>query len=83
MAGDFNYPILTSTLRLHAWSQGFRLARSSTGTYQSHFRKYLKGSFDFATTSGFDVKQIVTLPQKASDHKPIRLVMTYGAPGRS
>jgi len=77
MAGDFNYPILTSTLRLHAWSQGFKLARSRTGTYQSHFRKYLKGSFDLATTSGFIVDQIVTLPQKASDHKPIYLTMSY------
>ena len=79
MAGDFNYPILTSTLRLHAWSQGFRLHRSRTGTYQSHYRKYLKGSFDFATTSGLVVDDIVTLPQKASDHKPIRLAITYAA----
>jgi exodeoxyribonuclease-3 len=77
MAGDFNYPILTSTLRLHAWSQGFKLHRSRTGTYQSHHRKYLRGSFDLATTSGLMVEEIVTLPQKASDHKPIRLVMDY------
>jgi exodeoxyribonuclease-3 len=77
MAGDFNYPILTSTLRLHAWSQGFRVARSATGTYQSHTRRYLKGSFDLATTSGFRVDEIVTLPQKASDHKPIRLALSY------
>jgi endonuclease/exonuclease/phosphatase (EEP) superfamily protein YafD len=77
LAGDFNYPILTSTLRLQAWSQGFRLAQSRTGTYQSHFRKYLRGSFDLATTSGLNVDEIVTLPQKASDHKPIYLTMSY------
>ena len=77
MAGDFNYPILTSTLRLHAWSQGFKLHRSRTGTYQSHYRKYLRGSFDLATTSRLLVDEIETLPQKASDHKPIRLVMRY------
>ena len=79
MAGDFNYPILTSTLRLHVWSQGFRLARSRTGTYQNHNRKYLKGSFDLATTSRLTVDEIVTLPQKASDHKPIRLTLRYPA----
>lgn len=83
MAGDFNYPILTSTLRLHAWSQGFTLHRSRTGTYQSHHRRYLRGSFDLATTSGLRVDSIVTLPQKASDHKPIRLVMSYPADDRA
>jgi endonuclease/exonuclease/phosphatase (EEP) superfamily protein YafD len=83
MAGDFNYPILSSTLRLHAWSQGFRLHRSRTGTYQSHYRKYLKGSFDLATTSGLVVDEIVTLPQNASDHKPIRLVMSYATSRRA
>jgi exodeoxyribonuclease III len=77
MAGDFNYPILTTTLRLFVAAQGFRLARSRTGTYQSHTRKYLKGSFDLATTSGLRVDEIITLPQKASDHKPIRLTMRY------
>jgi exodeoxyribonuclease-3 len=77
MAGDFNYPILTSTLRLHAWSQGFKLHRSRTGTYQSHSRKYLRGSFDLATTSGLAVDEIVTLPQRASDHKPIYLSFRY------
>jgi endonuclease/exonuclease/phosphatase (EEP) superfamily protein YafD len=77
MAGDFNYPILTSTLRLHAWSQGFTLHRSRTSTYQSHYRKYLRGSFDLATTSGLLVNEIVTLPQKASDHKPIYLTMSF------
>jgi endonuclease/exonuclease/phosphatase (EEP) superfamily protein YafD len=77
MAGDFNYPILTSTLRLHVWRQGFHLARSRTGTYQSHTRKYLRGSFDLATTSALSVETIVTLPQKASDHKPILLTARY------
>jgi exodeoxyribonuclease-3 len=79
LAGDFNYPILTTTLRWFVAAQGFKLARSRTGTYQSHTRKYVKGSFDLATTSGLVVDEIVTLPQKASDHKPIRLVMSYRA----
>ena len=73
MAGDFNFPVLTSSLRLMAATQGFRLARSATGTYQHHTRKYWRGSFDFATTSRLTVDEIVTLPQRASDHKPIRL----------
>jgi endonuclease/exonuclease/phosphatase (EEP) superfamily protein YafD len=77
MAGDFNYPVLTSTLRLYVAMHGFKLARSRTSTYQSPTRRYVKGSFDLATTSGFTVDEIVTLPQKGSDHKPIRLTMTY------
>lgn len=81
MAGDFNYPVLTSTLRLMAVTQGFRLARSRTGTYQHHTRKYWRGSFDFATTSGLTVERIVTLPQRASDHKPILLTLGYSATG--
>jgi exodeoxyribonuclease-3 len=79
MAGDFNYPVLKSTLRWHAAFHGFKVARSRTGTYQSHTRSYLKGSFDLATTSGLVVNDIVTLPQKASDHKPIRLTMSYAS----
>jgi endonuclease/exonuclease/phosphatase (EEP) superfamily protein YafD len=77
MAGDFNYPVLTSTLRWYVAMHGFTLARSRTSTYQSPTRRYVKGSFDLATTSGFLIDEIVTLPQKASDHKPIRLTMTY------
>jgi endonuclease/exonuclease/phosphatase (EEP) superfamily protein YafD len=77
MAGDFNYPVLTSTLRLLAAMQGFRLARSSTGTFQHHTRAYLRGSFDLATVSGLLVDDIVTLPQRASDHKPILLTLRY------
>jgi exodeoxyribonuclease-3 len=80
MAGDFNYPIFKSTLRLQAALQGFSVARSRTSTYQSHTRSYLKGSFDLATTSGFVVDEIVTLPQKASDHKPISLTLRYRNP---
>jgi endonuclease/exonuclease/phosphatase (EEP) superfamily protein YafD len=77
MAGDFNYPILKSTLRLSAALQGFKVVRARAGTYQSHTRSYMRGSFDLATTSGFDVTDIVTLPQRASDHLPIRLTMQY------
>ena len=77
MAGDFNYPVLKSTLRAYAALQGFRVARSKTSTYQSHTRRYLRGSFDLATTSGFTVDDIVTLPQRASDHKPIRLTIHF------
>jgi endonuclease/exonuclease/phosphatase (EEP) superfamily protein YafD len=77
MAGDFNFPILRTSLRWHAAFYGFKVSRSRTGTYQSHTRKYMRGSFDLATTSGFTVNEIVTLPQKASDHKPILLRMTY------
>jgi endonuclease/exonuclease/phosphatase (EEP) superfamily protein YafD len=77
MAGDFNYPVLKTTLRMHVALQGFRVARPRTGTYQSHTRSYMRGSFDLATTSGFVVRDIVTLPQRASDHLPIRLTLRY------
>ena len=79
MAGDFNFPVLTSSLRLMAAVQGFRLAQSGTGTYQHHTRKYWRGSFDFATTSRLVVERIVTLPQRASDHKPILIDLDYAA----
>jgi endonuclease/exonuclease/phosphatase (EEP) superfamily protein YafD len=77
MAGDFNFPVLTSTLRLMVATQGFTLARSATGTYQHHTRKYWRGSFDFATTSMLKVEEIVSLPQRASDHTPIRMSFDY------
>jgi endonuclease/exonuclease/phosphatase (EEP) superfamily protein YafD len=82
MAGDFNFPVLTSSLRLMAATQGFRLAKSATGTYQHHTRKYWRGSFDFATTFRLKVDEIVTLPQRVSDHKPIRLSFHYAAAGQ-
>ena len=77
MAGDYNYPVLRSTLRMHVAMQGFSVARSETGTYQSHTRSYMKGSFDLATTLGLNVNDIVTLPQQASDHKPIQVTLSY------
>jgi exodeoxyribonuclease-3 len=77
MAGDFNYPVLKTTLRLHAALQGFKVVRPRTGTYQSHTRSYMRGAFDLATISGFAVRDIVTLPQRASDHLPIRLTLSY------
>jgi exodeoxyribonuclease-3 len=77
MAGDFNYPVLKQTLRLHAAMNGFTVARSRTDTYQSHTRSYLKGSFDLATVAGFRVDDVVTLPQAASDHRPIRMSLAY------
>jgi endonuclease/exonuclease/phosphatase (EEP) superfamily protein YafD len=80
MAGDFNYPVLVSTLRAFVALQGFSLARSRTGTYQNHQRWYLRGSFDLATTSGLAVGEIETLPQRASDHKPIRMTLGFIEP---
>jgi exodeoxyribonuclease-3 len=77
MAGDFNYPVFKSSLRLHAALHGFKVARPRTGTYQSHTRSYMRGSFDLATLSGLIASDIVTLPQRASDHLPIRLTLRY------
>ncbi|MCU1414488.1 MAG: endonuclease/exonuclease/phosphatase family protein [Microbacteriaceae bacterium] len=77
MAGDFNFPVLSSVLRVAVAMQGFRLARSETGTYQHFTRSYLRGSFDLATTAGLVVDEIVTLPQRASDHKPILMTFRY------
>jgi exodeoxyribonuclease-3 len=79
MAGDFNFPMFLEHLRWSIARQGFTLARSATGTYQSHTRKYPRGSFDLATTAGLAVDEIITLAQGLSDHMPIRLTMRYPA----
>lgn len=75
MAGDFNYPLFTLGLGRHLKKQGFSLARSATSTYHKHGPT--RGSFDLATTTGINATEVVTLPQHASDHKPIQLTLEY------
>lgn len=77
MAGDYNFPVLISTLPFAAALQGFTVARSETRTYQHHTRAYMRGSFDLATVSDLLVDDIVTLPQRGSDHMPIRVTLSY------
>ena len=48
---------------------GFELNLSDTHTYTRY--RFFRGHYDFATSVGFDVDRITTLPQGRSDHLPI------------
>lgn len=69
MVGDYNYPWFVGGLRRRIARQGFALTRSNTHTYLGY--KIVRGHFDFATSHGLQIRDIVTLPAGASDHRPI------------
>src|SRR5690606_41871614 len=56
---------LGQTVREH----GYRLTLSDDRTYTRY--RVFRGHYDFATSSGFDISHIKTLPQGTSDHRPI------------
>jgi endonuclease/exonuclease/phosphatase (EEP) superfamily protein YafD len=37
-----------------------------------------KGHYDFATSDGFTIDRIQTLPQRSSDHRPILVTAAVG-----
>jgi endonuclease/exonuclease/phosphatase (EEP) superfamily protein YafD len=76
MAGDYNHPILLFMLNQHLRRRGFSMARTTTSTYRKD-GNLMRGKFDVATVSGFDVGEAVTLPQGGSDHLPVLFRMTY------
>jgi len=69
MLGDYNYPVFKENLSQKMREAGFELSLSDARTYTRY--KFFKGHYDFATSVGFDIDTITTLPQGRSDHLPI------------
>ncbi|GAB3618044.1 hypothetical protein GCM10027416_26010 [Okibacterium endophyticum] len=77
MAGDYNYPFFKEKLSTRIAKFGYDLALSDSTTYTRY--KFFRGHFDFATSSGFDIKNVETLPRGNSDHKPILITAEFSA----
>lgn len=69
MVGDYNYPVFKENLGQRVREAGYELTLSDSRTYTRY--KFFRGHYDFATSVGFDVDTITTLPQGLSDHLPI------------
>ncbi|WP_336646710.1 endonuclease/exonuclease/phosphatase family protein [Microbacterium sp. USHLN186] len=69
MVGDYNYPVFKENLGQTVREHGYTLTLSDDRTYTRY--RVFKGHYDFATSVGFDISQITTLPQATSDHRPI------------
>ena len=69
LVGDYNYPIFKENLGQRVREAGYELTLSDSRTYTRY--KFFRGHYDFATSVGFDVDTITTLPQGLSDHLPI------------
>ncbi|WP_313477327.1 endonuclease/exonuclease/phosphatase family protein [Microbacterium sp.] len=69
MVGDYNYPVFKESLGQTVREHGYTLTLSDDRTYTRY--RVFKGHYDFATSVGFDISKITTLPQATSDHRPI------------
>ena len=74
MVGDYNYPVFKENLSQKVREAGYELSLSDARTYTRY--KFFKGHYDFATSVGFDIDTITTLPQGRSDHLPILVTAT-------
>ncbi|HAN23149.1 MAG: endonuclease/exonuclease/phosphatase family protein [Microbacterium sp.] len=79
MVGDYNYPVFKEKLGERVRDQGYELSLSDSRTYTRY--RFFRGHYDFATSSGFTIADIRTLPQGLSDHLPI-LVTAQPDPAR-
>jgi endonuclease/exonuclease/phosphatase family metal-dependent hydrolase len=81
MVGDYNYPVFKENLGQKVREQGYELTLSDARTYTRY--RYFRGHYDFATSMGFDIERIRTLPQGLSDHLPILVTarMTHPVSG--
>lgn len=75
MVGDYNYPVFKENLGQAVRDHGYTLTMSDDHTYTRY--RVFRGHYDFATSVGFDIDRITTLPQGASDHRPI--LVTVGS----
>jgi endonuclease/exonuclease/phosphatase family metal-dependent hydrolase len=69
MVGDYNYPVFKENLSQKIREQGYELNLSDSRTYTRY--KFFRGHYDFATSVGFEIDRVRTLPQGTSDHLPI------------
>ncbi|WP_136055519.1 endonuclease/exonuclease/phosphatase family protein [Microbacterium sp. K24] len=69
MVGDYNYPLFKESLGQTVRDHGYSLSLSDDHTYTRY--RVFRGHFDFATSKGFEIQRITTLPQRSSDHMPI------------
>ncbi|GAA5147345.1 hypothetical protein GCM10025768_07230 [Microbacterium pseudoresistens] len=69
MVGDYNYPVFKENLGQAVRDHGYTLSLSDDRTYTRY--RVFKGHYDFATSVGFAIDSIRTLPQRSSDHRPI------------
>ncbi|GAA1929085.1 hypothetical protein GCM10009775_21430 [Microbacterium aoyamense] len=69
MVGDYNYPVFKENLGQKVREQGYELTLSDARTYTRY--RFFRGHYDFATSIGFDIDRVRTLPQGLSDHLPI------------
>jgi len=76
MVGDYNYPVFKENLSQKIREAGYELNLSDTRTYTRY--RFFKGHYDFATSVGFDIEDITTLPQGLSDHLPILVTADLG-----
>ncbi|GAA5035496.1 endonuclease/exonuclease/phosphatase family protein [Microbacterium fluvii] len=69
MVGDYNYPVFKEKLGERVREHGYELTLSDARTYTRY--RFFRGHYDFATSVGFSIDRIKTLPQGRSDHLPI------------
>jgi endonuclease/exonuclease/phosphatase family metal-dependent hydrolase len=69
MVGDYNYPVFKEHLGQKVREQGYELSLSDAHTYTRY--RFFRGHYDFATSVGFTIDKVRTLPQGLSDHLPI------------
>jgi endonuclease/exonuclease/phosphatase family metal-dependent hydrolase len=77
MLGDYNYPVFKEHLSQKVREQGYELTLSDSRTYTRY--RFFRGHYDFATSVGFDIQRIRTLPQGLSDHLPILVTAEVSA----
>ena len=74
MVGDYNYPVFKENLGQKVREAGYELRLSDARTYTRY--KFFRGHYDFATSVGFEIETVTTLPQGRSDHLPILVTAT-------
>ena len=77
MVGDYNYPLFKDNLAEKVRDAGYDLSLSDARTYTRY--KFFRGHFDLATSAGFAIRRVETLPRGSSDHLPILVDADYAA----
>jgi endonuclease/exonuclease/phosphatase family metal-dependent hydrolase len=77
MVGDYNYPVFKDNLAEKVREVGYELNLSDSRTYTRY--KFFRGHFDLATSVGFEIDRVETLPRGSSDHLPILVETRYAA----